>query len=578
MADILRLLSGAGDAALTSLWLPLGAWALLTVLTEAGLRWRRPHAALRLPIRRAVVWTLPLALALPPLLHALWPPAPVVVSLPPPDLSAPVPFVAAPAPPPLASVPWAALASGLGLVLLTLVALREWARLAKALGALARVVPQTLAQRRAAARLRRTYAVPQRVGLRVSARAAVPYAYGVRRPTVVVPESLLGQPEALRLALRHELAHITRGDFGRALAERVVLAPLAPWLPPVRLLLAGLALDRECLCDAEVLRARPAARADYARLLLAFADTPTPRLALSVAAPPLHQRLDAMQRYPEVPRSASITGLALGALVLVATAGLALAAPGPDPDVVVVPERAALPPPVASATPTALVPVEAVPATPAADPVTGRIVHADTREPIAAANVQVIGIEARAVTGPDGSFTLQAPDRDLSLRVTAPGFATRLVVLAQGQRRLDIGLVPMPELPAEVRERMEETLREAQRRAQEAGENAQAGADGVFEVVEQAPRLIGGIEGLQASIRYPEEARAAGVQGTVFVQFVVDPTGTTTQVTVVRSPNELLSAEAARAVSELRFEPGRHRGSPVPVRFTLPVRFALPTE
>lgn len=100
-------------------------------------------------------------------------------------------------------------------------------------------------------------------------------------------------------------------------------------------------------------------------------------------------------------------------------------------------------------------------------------------------------------------------------------------------------------------------------------------ADVVFVVVEQEPVLIDGLEGLQRRVVYPEFARQAGVQGTVYVQFVVDQTGTVTEPVVLRSPNALLSEAALAAVRTARFEPGQQRGRPVKVRYQLPVRFTL---
>ena len=97
----------------------------------------------------------------------------------------------------------------------------------------------------------------------------------------------------------------------------------------------------------------------------------------------------------------------------------------------------------------------------------------------------------------------------------------------------------------------------------------------IFEVVEQAPQLVGGIAGLQQRVEYPEMARRAGVEGKVFVQFVVDERGQVSGATCVRSPNDLLCDAAIKAVQESQFQPGMQRGRPVKVRFTLPVDFKL---
>ncbi|MEM1044361.1 MAG: TonB family protein, partial [Bacteroidota bacterium] len=58
--------------------------------------------------------------------------------------------------------------------------------------------------------------------------------------------------------------------------------------------------------------------------------------------------------------------------------------------------------------------------------------------------------------------------------------------------------------------------------------------DDVFPIVEQQPELIGGLEGLQSRIQYPELARRAGIEGTVFVQFVVDEQGNVNDPVCVR--------------------------------------------
>ena len=97
----------------------------------------------------------------------------------------------------------------------------------------------------------------------------------------------------------------------------------------------------------------------------------------------------------------------------------------------------------------------------------------------------------------------------------------------------------------------------------------------VFEVVEVVPQLIGGIEGLAGRVKYPEMARRAGIEGKVFVQFVVDEKGGVQQARCVRSPNDLLCEAAIRAVEGSRFSPGMQEGEPVKVRFTLPVDFKL---
>ena len=96
-----------------------------------------------------------------------------------------------------------------------------------------------------------------------------------------------------------------------------------------------------------------------------------------------------------------------------------------------------------------------------------------------------------------------------------------------------------------------------------------------FYAIEEPPQLIGGLEGLQARVEYPEMARRVGLEGRVFITFVVDEHGNVVDPQVARSPSDLLSEAALKAVRESRFTPGQQRGRPVKVRYSLPVNFVL---
>ena len=99
--------------------------------------------------------------------------------------------------------------------------------------------------------------------------------------------------------------------------------------------------------------------------------------------------------------------------------------------------------------------------------------------------------------------------------------------------------------------------------------------DGPSEVVDHPPALIGGMAALSQAVVYPEAARQEGVEGRVIVQFVVDEAGGVRDAVAVRSPDDRLSEAAVDAVERMRFEPGRHRGQAVAVRFAVPVTFRL---
>ncbi len=97
----------------------------------------------------------------------------------------------------------------------------------------------------------------------------------------------------------------------------------------------------------------------------------------------------------------------------------------------------------------------------------------------------------------------------------------------------------------------------------------------IFVIVEQMPELIGGMGSIQSKVKYPEIARKAGVEGRVFLQFVVDEQGNVRDVVVSRGIGAGCDEEAVRVVSEAKFTPGKQRGKAVPVRMSLPITFKL---
>lgn len=102
----------------------------------------------------------------------------------------------------------------------------------------------------------------------------------------------------------------------------------------------------------------------------------------------------------------------------------------------------------------------------------------------------------------------------------------------------------------------------------------------IFMVVEDQPQFPGGEEArqrfLEENLRYPQMAREAGIQGTVFVTFVVEPDGSVTNVEILRGIGGGCDEEAIRVVRQMpSWEPGRQRGQAVRVQFNMPIRFRL---
>ncbi len=96
-----------------------------------------------------------------------------------------------------------------------------------------------------------------------------------------------------------------------------------------------------------------------------------------------------------------------------------------------------------------------------------------------------------------------------------------------------------------------------------------------FIVVEQMPELIGGMRALQAKVKYPEMARRAGIEGRVTIQFIVNEKGEVENPKVVRGIGGGCDEAAIEAVRKAKFKPGRQRGRPVRVQYSLSINFRL---
>jgi protein TonB len=95
-----------------------------------------------------------------------------------------------------------------------------------------------------------------------------------------------------------------------------------------------------------------------------------------------------------------------------------------------------------------------------------------------------------------------------------------------------------------------------------------------FVAVGDMPELKGGQQWLYDQLEYPEMARKAGIEGKVYVQFIVNKEGKVENPKVIRGVQGL-NEEALRVIKQATFTPGQQRGEPVRVQFSLPITFEL---
>jgi periplasmic protein TonB len=102
----------------------------------------------------------------------------------------------------------------------------------------------------------------------------------------------------------------------------------------------------------------------------------------------------------------------------------------------------------------------------------------------------------------------------------------------------------------------------------------------IIVIAETQPAPVGGYEAfykyISKNIKYPDQARRIGVEGKVFVQFVVDKDGSLTNVEVLKGIGSGCDEEAVRVIkSAPNWSPGKQRGRPVRVRMSVPIAFKL---
>ncbi|MEI6575764.1 MAG: energy transducer TonB [Bacteroidota bacterium] len=99
-------------------------------------------------------------------------------------------------------------------------------------------------------------------------------------------------------------------------------------------------------------------------------------------------------------------------------------------------------------------------------------------------------------------------------------------------------------------------------------------------IVEEMPQFIGGEEArlrfLHDNLNYPEIAKGASIQGTVYIHFIIDTQGKVVDVTLLRGIGGSCDEEAIRVVKMMpQWIPGKQGGIAVKVQFSMPVKFAL---
>lgn len=105
--------------------------------------------------------------------------------------------------------------------------------------------------------------------------------------------------------------------------------------------------------------------------------------------------------------------------------------------------------------------------------------------------------------------------------------------------------------------------------------------DTIYSLADQQPTYPGGMSAffkyVQTNLVYPESAKASGLEGRVFVEYVIEKDGTVTNARVLKSLSKECDKEAIRLVTNsAKWNPGKIDDKVVRVKMALPLNFKIP--
>jgi TonB family protein len=372
--------------------------------------------------------------------------------------------------------------------------------------------------------------------------AIVPVTFGFRYPVILLPETLFRDKEKCNLAIRHELTHIRQKDFFTHAV--VLITQMYFWFHPlVHRLKKELVDYREMRCDSLVLSGRHVSRKMYASLLLELLPTPVLNRELSVnmaqESSNLKKRIQMItqqNRIKPIPKRASFA--IFGAIIL--STAIAMACTDMQTQEVFDNEELDL------------------------------MTNVDVNGERGYHQILIfMGEENQAERHMNALDQLieQDPGHIISINV----LKDEMAIEKYGDRGSKGVIEINTHISPVAYNKVLETLGMGSQDLSDLGPPPAP----FMITVDEMPELIGGLEALQREIRYPEMARQAGIEGRVFVQFIVDQEGNVEYPEIIRGIGGGADEEVLRVVSQAKFKPGMHEGRPVRVQYSMPFSFRL---
>ncbi len=398
----------------------------------------------------------------------------------------------------------------------------------------------------------------------------VPFTFGWKQPVIVLPKILQHEPEKLDMALQHELIHIKRGDYLLQLALSMIESLF--WFHPlIRYGNQEIDTYREISCDQEVLSKSDFSIKSYANLLyeLVPLNTGVGKLSVSMAVKnsTLKKRIKTMKYHKLHKASFRQSVFFLFLMILGITLPIACSdLRGPE---MASPEELE----------NASYEFRNINMT-----INGKeVINMEGEAGAASTGLSAFflnaneygvfkisparfdgGVNAGNINGSKLDFSIN--EMDVSITSSAPiltGIDKTSVWVQHSPKKTTGFSHGVASANAPLDEYISVHDSEASQK------------EDYFVVVEEMPKLKGGMKALQAKVEYPEMARRAGIEGRVTVQFIVNEQGDVENAQVVRGIGGGCDEQALKVIEQAQFTPGYQRGRPVRVQYALSINFKL---
>jgi len=371
----------------------------------------------------------------------------------------------------------------------------------------------------------------------------IPVTFGYRNPIILMPASIRSHDENMNMALRHELSHITQNDFLSQMMAAFTQA-LFWYHPLVHRLKREIIEYRELRCDMLVLAEETISRKKYASLLLELLPKPNLQQELSVnmaqESSNLKKRIQMITQHKPNHNIPKRSSLAIFGAVLLSTVIVMACTDMQTHDVYDNEEL---------------------------DLMTD-VDHAGERGYHQIIIFMSDEEQAERHEGKMSQLSNLQPEHIRSIEI----LKDQAAVDRFGERGEKGVIIVNTNLSPESYNTVLQTMG---LETQDISVENLDDPEDYFVVVEEMPELIGGLASIQQQIRYPEMARRAGIEGRVYVQFIINEQGDVERPRVIRGIGGGADEEALRVVSQARFKPGLQRGQPVRVQYSLPIFFRL---